>query len=170
MTVNKGLMSSNSQEWATPQNLFKAFDEEFNFVLDVAATFANMKCDHFFDEARDGLAQDWAEYINKRKDIRGGAVWMNPPYNDVKSWVEKAASEAIKGVTVACLLPYRPDTRAWFTHIWDAVTIADFSVAHKPKKGVTVIAIKGRLKFNDSKNSAPFPSVVVVFDGKKYKG
>jgi len=27
--------------------------------------------------------------------------------------------------------------------------------------------IKGRLKFGDSKNSAPFPSAIVIFNGKQ---
>ena len=160
--INDGLMTSKSQEWATPQKLFDAFNELYDFDLDVAANYKNTKCAHWICKEDDGLSKDWKEVSN--------CAWMNPPYNDVKSWIAKAASEAKKGLTVVCLLPYRPDTRAWFDHIWETITIADFSCAHQPKKGVKVIAIKGRLKFNDSKNSAPFPSVVVVFDGKEYKG
>ena len=73
---------------------------------------------------------------------------MNPPYGrEIKDWMKKAYESARNGATVVCLVPARTDTH-WFH---------DYAV-----KG-EVIAIKGRLKFGESKNSAPFPSVVVIF-------
>lgn len=170
MTINKGLMSSKSDEWETPQALFDALHEKYNFVLDVCATKENTKVDWYYWKQIDGLLSDWTAALINEGLLYDGAIWMNPPYSNAKAWIEKAAKEAIKGATVVCLLPYRPDTRAWFAYIWDSVTIADFTVAYQPKKGVDVIAIKGRLKFNESKNSAPFPSVVVVFKGAEYEG
>ena len=53
------------------------------------------------------------------------------------------------GVTV-CLVPARTDT-AW----WN-----DWVVGHATE----VRFIRGRLKFGDSGNSAPFPSAIVVYD------
>jgi hypothetical protein len=70
--------------------------------------------------------------------------------------VEKAASEARDGATVVMLLPSRTDTKYWHRFIWDAEK-------HQPRPGVEVRFIKGRLKFGNSQNSAPFPSVVIVF-------
>lgn len=36
--INKGLYSSASAEWETPQELFEQLNEEFEFDVDVCAT------------------------------------------------------------------------------------------------------------------------------------
>lgn len=79
----------------------------------------------------------------------GTSVWCNPPYGrEIGKWVEKAYNESLNGVTVVMLLPARTDTK-WF---------------HEFVYGKTEIRfLRGRLKFGDSKNSAPFPSMVVIF-------
>lgn len=59
MAVSKILFSSNSDEWATPDELFSELDREFNFTLDVCATSENTKCEKFFDINIDGLSQNW---------------------------------------------------------------------------------------------------------------
>jgi hypothetical protein len=77
----------------------------------------------------------------------GGAVWLNPPYGRaIKEFVAKADAESKKGITVVCLVPARTDTNWW----WDSC------IHHE------VRFIKGRLKFGGQKNSAPFPSAVIV--------
>jgi len=48
MPINKGMMSSNTAEWATPQELFDELDAEFHFTLDPCATKENAKCAKFF--------------------------------------------------------------------------------------------------------------------------
>ena len=48
------------------------------------------------------------------------------------------------------LLPARTDTQWFHNYIYN-------------KCGVEIEFIKGRLKFGDAKNSAPFPSMVVIF-------
>ena len=57
--INKALFSSNSDEWATPDNIFKELNSEFNFNLDACATQDNHKCPKFFTKEDDGLAQNW---------------------------------------------------------------------------------------------------------------
>jgi hypothetical protein len=42
-----------------------------------------------------------------------------------------------------------------------------FALHNKFRDGVKVRFIKGRLKFGGCKNAAPFPSMIVVFRGKK---
>ena len=128
---------SDSPEWATPQDLFDELDAEFHFATDVCATAENAKCSRFYTRADDGLAQDWR-----------GVCWCNPPYGrEIGAWLQKARTAAEKGATVVCLVPARTDTRWWHEH----VTKAD------------VRFLRGRLKFGGSKNSAPFPSALVVF-------
>lgn len=137
--------SSAKQDWTTPQDLFDRLNAEFAFCLDAAASGENAKCTEYLTDA---LEQSWQ---------RPGAVYCNPPYGrGIAKWIAKAAQEAELGATVVCLLPARPDTAAWHTFIWD-------SAAHRPLPGVEVRFIRGRLKFGDARNAAPFPSAVVVF-------
>lgn len=151
--VSKTLFSSDSAEWETPESLMNELRKEFNFTLDVCATVDNAKAPAFYTKVIDGLKQDWYT------DGRGEACWMNPPYGrDIGQWIAKAGEEAQKGATVVCLLPARTDTKYFHRYIWDAE-------AHRPRPGVGLRLLKGRLRFGGSKNSAPFPSMVVVFKG-----
>jgi len=80
MTLTTGLMSSNTYEWATPQDFFDMINREFHFTLDVCASEWNHKTEHYFSTADDGLRQTWS-----------GTVWMNPPYGkDIAAWMAKA--------------------------------------------------------------------------------
>lgn len=135
----KPLFSSHSEEWSTPDDLFEWLDFIFQFTLDPCATPSNAKCEKFFTQQDDGLAQSWA----------GHRVFCNPPYGRrIGAWVAKAALEAATGdALVAMLLPSRTDTK-WF---------------QKYCVGRVVIFLEGRLKFGGSENSAPFPSIVVLF-------
>jgi phage N-6-adenine-methyltransferase len=133
--------SSQSCAWSTPQNFFDELHTKWGFELDVCASIQNAKVDHFFDEQEDGLNQDWSPFV----------CWMNPPYGrEIKKWMAKALDESHKGATVVCLVPARTDTSWWH----------DYAM-----KG-EIEFIRGRLKFGDSKNSAPFPSALVVFRPK----
>ncbi len=79
----------------------------------------------------------------------GGVNYVNPPYGkELPKWIEKGFEEWKKGKTVVFLIPSRTDTRWWHEYCMKATEIR---------------FIKGRLKFDDQKNSAPFPSAIVVF-------
>lgn len=133
--------SSATEMWATPQEFFDKYNEKFGFKTDVCASPENAKCDVYFTEQMDGLSQKWT-----------GPCWMNPPYGrTIKAWMRKAYESSLGGATVVCLVPARTDT-AW----WHEYAI----------KG-EIEFIRGRLKFGGHKNSAPFPSAVVVFRGAK---
>lgn len=133
--MTKVYHSSKSDEWSTPLWLFNCFHEVFEFDLDVSASRDNALCVDWFDIETDGLKQDWS----------GQTCWMNPPYSQVSKWIEKAANEA--ACTVA-LVPSRTDTK-WF---------------HNFVINEDHYFIPGRLKFGDSKNSAPFPSMLILFN------
>lgn len=57
--ITSGLMSSNSNEWCTPRDLFNQLDNEFGFNLDPCSTDDNALCAHHFTKETDGLVQDW---------------------------------------------------------------------------------------------------------------
>lgn len=97
--------SSLTPEWATPQDFYNTLDAEFGFTLDPCATQDNAKCEKFFTEEDDGLAQSW----------KGHVVFMNPPYGRVIGhWVKKAHNEA--GGALRLCVSFRPGRiRAGFT-------------------------------------------------------
>ena len=133
------MFSSKSDIWATPQDFFNNLNAEFNFTLDPCALPDNTKCSKFYTPEQNGLKQDWSNET----------VFCNPPYSDIKNWVEKAYNEAKRGAKVVMLIPARTDTRYFHDFIYGQHEIR---------------FVRGRLKFGDQKNSAPFPSMVVVFN------
>lgn len=122
--------------WATPQDLFDSLNKVFNFDLDPCATEKNAKCPNFISEEEDGLIKKWE-----------GKVFMNPPYGrGIIQWIKKASEH---DNLVVCLVPARTDTRWWQDYCMKADSIK---------------FIKGRLTFGEAKNSAPFPSAIVIFN------
>jgi len=131
--------SSKSDDWETPQELFDELDKEFNFRLDPCCTQSNKKCQYYYTKEKDGSKNRWSPF---------GPVFMNPPYGRaIGEWVKKAYEESQKGCIVVCLLPARTDTK-WFH---------DYCLRGE------IRFLKGRLKFGGASNSAPFPSMVVIF-------
>jgi site-specific DNA-methyltransferase (adenine-specific) len=138
--------SSASGDWATPQDFFDKLNEEFYFTLDPCADDTNHKCEKYYTEEQDGLKQNWSHEI----------VFCNPPYGrDVQKWVKKCFNEVYSGKCrcAVMLLPARTDTRWFHEYIY-----------HRAE----VRFVKGRLKFGDQKQPAPFPSMVIVFKGVGY--
>lgn len=138
--------SSASQTWNTPKELFKGLNEEWKFTLDAACIPSSALCDQYFTPEDDGLARHWGTHT----------VWCNPPYDDIKSWCDKAVQAYKDGATVMMLIPSRTDTKAFQEFAGKYCTCVCF--------------IKGRLKFEDptkrdkSANTAPFPSCLLVLD------
>ena len=58
MALNKGLFTSNTDLWSTPQDFFDKLNEEFHFELDVCALPENAKCEKYFTPEQDGLKQE----------------------------------------------------------------------------------------------------------------
>ena len=137
------MFSSKTDQWATPQDFFDKLNEEFHFTLDPCADETNHKCELYFNREQNGLIQNWG----------GHRVFCNPPYgSEIKHWVKKCYEETQNGVCelAVMLIPARTDTRWFHDYIYK-------------KPNVEIRFIKGRLKFGDSNNYAPFPSMVVVF-------
>lgn len=136
------MFSSATDEWYTPIDFYNELNKEFNFNLDPCATDINHKCAKYFTKEDNGLLQSWGGYN----------VFCNPPYGRIiNAWVEKAYNESKKDNTlIVMLLPARTDTK-WFHNF----------IYHKAE----IRFIKGRLKFGGCKNSAPFPSMLVIYKG-----
>ena len=144
--VTSGLMSCNSCEWETPQELFDELNQQYRFTLDPASSDENAKCAKHYTRKENGLAQDWG----------GERVFCNPPYGrEVADWVAKCKAEAEKPNTlVVALLAARTDTR-WF---------------HENVYGFArIVFLRGRVRFElggERTKAAPFPSMVCVWGGE----
>ena len=142
--ITSGLMSADRDDWETPLWLFRELDNEFHFTLDAAASDDNHKCQKYFTKKTDAIVNDWS----------GNVVFCNPPYGkQIKAWCRKAYEESLKpDTTVVMLIPARTDA-SWF---------------HDYILGKAEIRfIRGRLRFSGAAQNAPFPSMVVVFNGGK---
>lgn len=146
--MNAALLSSKKMDWCTPKEFFDKLNEEFDFILDAAATEKTKKCDLCYTPETDGLSQTWNV---------GGAVFCNPPYGrEIGKWVQKAFEEARGGATIVLLIPSRTDTNYFHDYIYGKAEIR---------------FVRGRLKFTDddgnTSDPAPFPSMVVIYNGSE---
>lgn len=143
--------SSETDDWATPQDFFNSVAERFGgFDWDAAASLSNCKVSLDGHYLFYGLEHD---ALSKRWSHDGKKIWLNPPYGRViGKFMAKAVEAYMDGCLVVCLVPARTDTGWWHDYV------APYA---------KVEFIRGRLKFGEAKNSAPFPSAIVIYDGRK---
>ena len=138
--LNKSLFSSNKDDWETPDDLFAELHKEFCFDLDIASNVINHKCQVYFTKENSAFDNKWF-----------GTVWCNPPYGrEIGKWVK--ACHDYTGISVM-LLPARTDTKWFHNYIYK-------------NPNAEIRFIKGRLKFVGASSSAPFPSMIVIFNNK----
>lgn len=71
--INSGVMSSDRDDWETPQELFDRCDAIWHFDLDAASSDANAKCERHFTKEDDALKQDWGGvHLMAESSLRSG--------------------------------------------------------------------------------------------------
>lgn len=106
-------------------------------ALDAEFTFNFDPCPYGGTE--DGLAPLFCSWAGKR-------VYCNPPYGPgIDKWLERGREADL----AVYLLPARTDTRWFHDLVLPYATEIRF--------------VRGRLRFGDAVNNAPFPSMIVVF-------
>ena len=127
-----------------------------DFTLDVAAcehSFCALQC---YTKEENGLDRDWF-----------GCVWCNPPYSDIRPWVEKAwfhAAHSILSPTeaICMLLPATRTEQAWWQELVEPYR-------DRPDSILRVHFYPGRIKFGKHPDDtakmtgAPFPCVLLVW-------
>ena len=140
------LWTSKDQNYETPQWVWYRLNEYYGFTTDPCTTKENpLGCKVFFTPENNGL--DWKKWQGK--------VFINPPYSrDTQHlWVKEAIRYFKEtGNTVVMLLPSRTEVRLYQDIIYKNMSFINF--------------IGKRLQFNNSENSAPFGSAIVVFTKK----
>lgn len=134
--------SSSKDDWTTPREFFNKLNEEFHFTIDLCADNTNHLVERYFTKENSCLDAQFT----------GETVFCNPPYGrkNTAVFVKKCSELAKMGNTVVMLIPARTDTAAFHDYIY-----------HKAE----IRFVRGRLHFDNSKNAAPFPSMVVIFRG-----
>lgn len=96
----------NVDDRGTDPALFAELDARFHFTIDVAAAAHNAKCHRYYDLEVNGLEQSWS----------GERVWCNPPYSDIRPWVQKAWDEryGIGADLIVMLLPANRTEQGWW--------------------------------------------------------
>lgn len=117
------MFSKKGDHWETPKYIYDKYMN--NGFIDPCPLHSKI----------DNLITEW----------KVAKYFINPPYSDIKSWVNKVIHESEKGSEIHLLVPARTDTK-WFH------TLLNY--------GIQITFIKGRLRFSE-KGSAPFPSVLI---------
>ena len=135
----------------TPRSVFDPLNQEFKFTLDAAASSDNALCDRFYDLDRSGLEESW----------HAERVWCNPPYSDIRPWVEKMLRSNAQ--LVVMLLPANRTEQSWWQDCIEPLR-------HAGK--IETRFLRGRLRFDtpdhDYKkqlkgNRPPFGVVLVIW-------
>tara|TARA_R110000787_G_scaffold267173_1_gene373478 strand:+ start:939 stop:1460 length:522 start_codon:yes stop_codon:yes gene_type:complete len=101
--------------WQTPQELFDAIDQEFDFSVDLCASKDNKLCRQFFSEEDSALIEEWCFFTNT-------SCFINPPYSQTELFMKRSAEQAKKhNLTVVAVVNANTDTK-WFS---DAVKSAN---------------------------------------------
>ena len=134
--------SSGQDLWQTPQWLISSLNKVFGgFDLDPCAPRRrnNYTAKRGFTVDDDGLNRPWY-----------GRVFINPPYSNLAAWIGKITLEAAspKVALLVALVPARTDTQWWHNAL---------------QSGTSVLFLKGRLKFGQNAQSAPFPSALLCW-------
>lgn len=139
---------TGKQDYETPDWLFEYLNNEFAFDLDACASKENAKCNRYISKVSNALEQNWSDW--------GRSIWVNPPYGQgLYDWVKQAYWTAwMSDCRVVVLLPASTDTK-WFHEF---CTLGE------------VRFIARRLKFKGAKHTAPFASMVVIFECQNGNG
>lgn len=144
-----------SDEWITPDEIFKPLEQEFGpFDLDAAADYKNTKAKHWFGRQNesgyffDALQYPWTNF---------NSIWCNPPYSKEgkkDEFIRKAYAASLTGTRVVMLLPVKTDTASFHDYIYN-------------NANARIRFLRGRIRFlnrNGIKQSTGrFASMVVVF-------
>ena len=122
-----------AQAYLTPLSILENYEGWFD------------PCPHPRPDDFDGLEMSW-----------GGKAFVNPPWGNIRPWVEKAMLESGQGCIVHMLIAAKPTTRVFHDLIFpnaDVEWIRGRVPYHRVRDGQTVCLESCFVKFPPSENS-----------------
>jgi phage N-6-adenine-methyltransferase len=114
---------------ALPEADFEKLNLRFGFTIDAAAATHNRKLERFYSIENSGLLASWA----------GERVYCNPPFSNIRPWIEKAWLETDCPLIVM-LLPANRTEQTW----WQALVEP---TRDRPGSPLRVEFLPGRMRF-----------------------
>lgn len=134
-TAKRGAKDATDDRGTDPAFFAKVSERFGGFTLDAAAAEHNAKCEDYYTRDDDGLLQEWT-----------GRVWCNPPYSNLRAWVEKAWHEWSRGRVmgggprlIVMLVPANRTEQGW----WQ-----DLVEPYRGKGSLDVEFLRGRMRFH----------------------
>lgn len=153
--LRKSMVSRNGeQDTRTPLSLFAELHKEYKFDLDPCTSCEkpnNLGVDTYFTKQQDGLSRDWNNYK---------AVFINPPFKDMKLWVKKILREIQKnkGQVIVLLAPSKTETLWWHSLLsspyLQKIEFQKKRVSFEGHKGAFIFGISFFVLCNDEPKNA----------------
>lgn len=135
---------SERDSWSTPQFIVDWLKSLYPIDIDLCASPSNAKCEKYLTKEMEALTMEWSQF--------GSFGFCNPPYSNIKPWIDKAVKEKDKGFTTVMLIP-TPNGESYYHDVF--------------RHASDIIFITGRLSFLDSnfnpKGGNTRGSCVVIF-------
>ena len=132
--------SASRDDWETPEIVLDRVRRMGPIGLDPCTTQANPTgARDWLALHHDGLSGAWSGFAE-------GVRFVNPPYSQLRSWLNKCQREAESGCEIVALVASRTDTRAWQSSRPNAIALW-----------------RGRLTFRGADAPAPFPSALLYW-------
>lgn len=113
MTMPKQKPGRSKQDYGTPWELIRAVEKRWGRIgLDLAAVEANAKAPRYITPEDDSLTVAWHKAAGR------SLCWLNPPFSDIGTWVEKCAEESERGCRIVMLVPASIGSEWFARHVF----------------------------------------------------
>jgi len=129
---SKLMWSNDNQQAQTPPEVWEVLEQEFGKMYDPCPPNYSVN----------GLVSEW-QSVN----------YVNPPYNECGTWMEKVVIEYQKGKKCICLIPARSHTN-WF-HQWVIPYVTELRF------------VQNGVRFVGYKRKSPFSICIAIYDPAK---
>ncbi len=150
MTMPKQKPGRSKQDYGTPEEFLLAATSKLGiktWARDLAASDENAVTFPYFTEEQNSLVQCWSDMTAWQ--------WLNPPYSDIRRWVQKAYGASLEGAQIAVLIPASVGANWWRDWVHEK--------AH-------VLCLNGRIKFVGATGLYPKDCALLLYSKRLTPG
>ncbi len=149
----------SKQDYGTPDAFMLALRRKFGPIqVDLAATSANTRAEHFISPEEDSFTYDWDRLPSHMHATR---AFLNPPFGDIRPWAKKCAETC--GLEILFLVPASVGSNWWAEYV-DMAEHADHVYADHVGVDTRVYFLRPRISF-DGKNPYPKDCALIHYRG-----